>query len=120
MRRGQGGERTRARKTGPRAPGKYEKARGPKQGEHRGVGPGLPPPRASRTRGGESGVCTQGMASRESLSVEESRNWLLPPALDHFLPLRGSHLPLGPGLAPWGSRVKNRSLPPTKDSLPRE
>lgn len=44
MRSGQGGERTRARKTVRGGPGKYEKARGPKWGARgRGARPAAPP-----------------------------------------------------------------------------
>lgn len=57
----------------PPGPGKYEKARGPKQGELEGVGLGLPRPLDSWSRRGESGVCTQGLALGDPFEGE-SRN----------------------------------------------
>ena len=82
------------------------------------MGLGLPRPRDSWARGGESGVCTQVMVSGESLRWRSQGTGSCLQLLAISFP-QVLTLALGPGLALWGSRVGNRSLPPTKTPCPR-
>lgn len=112
MRRGQGGERTQAKKDTP-GPGKYVKTRGPEARRAKGRGAWLPQLPDSWLSGGESGVCTQGMASGDPLGGGRCLQLLAISFPQILTPT------LGPGLAPWGSCVRHRSLPPTKTPCPR-
>lgn len=76
------------------------------------MGLGLPRPPDAWPRREESGVCTQEMAPGDLFErgvkgrARASSSWPFP------FP-RCSHLPLEPGLAPWGSHV--RSKPPANN-----
>lgn len=115
MRRGQGGERTQARKTGPRAPVSTRRPVGPEQGEQGGVGLGLPHPLDSWPRGWECGVCTQGTASEDPFEGGV-KNRPLPPALGHFL-TPGAHTCPRPSLGPSGVLHLKSKVPANKEPL---
>lgn len=76
------------------------------------MGLGLPRPPDAWPRREESGVCTQEMAPGDLFERGVKGRALASSSWPFPFP-RCSHLPLGPGLAPWGSHV--RSKPPANN-----
>lgn len=118
MRRGQGGKRTRARKTGPRAPVSTRKPVARSKGSREARGRGARPSRPldSWPKREESGVCTQELASGDLFEGGVKGRALASSSWPFPFP-RCSHLPSV--LAwPFGAPASDRSLLPTMNPCP--